>query len=264
MIKRRYSQNKRIIRFKKKSYKKGKTKNKVRNKKGQSKKGGAYESGGASGPDPSSPTPSSGKRSAPHGFESPPHIRPPHVKGATWSETGSGRSSVVVTMECARVHLDIIKLPPRVTAQTGQGFYEAVEQYIIGYYPFIEGKLRIKGEGVSIVDAWDNVNDCFIDIKVVQQIDTGRSASTSKGQYNCLRREVVDGDGRFTLDDKVNIGYYLLCRKNPSGVPGSYLVEVLYAKDQDSTLASPADKSGSAQQYVSNLHKKYPNRFTLK
>ena len=157
--------------------------------------------------------------------------------------------SIGLKQEYSSELLDTIELPKRVT--NSNDFYQAVEDYIIDHYSFLTPST---GAPDPIVDARDTVNNCFVDIKVAPTNQSGRTVTTSYGQHNFLRRETVTQRQRYTINDNANVGYYLICRKKIADIKDNrYLVELLYAKIEDSSFMSPDHKRGSSLDYVSVL-----------
>ena len=157
--------------------------------------------------------------------------------------------SIGLKQEYSSELLDTIELPKRVT--NSNDFYQAVEDYIIDHYSFLTPST---GAPDPIVDARDTVNNCFVDIKVAPTNQSGRTVTTSYGQHNFLRRETVTQRQRYTINDNANVGYYLICRKKIADIKDNrYLVELLYAKIEDSSFMSPDHKRGSSVDYVGVL-----------
>jgi len=142
-------------------------------------------------------------------------------------------NSITIKMDYSKITLDTIQLPDYVMRSTK--FFNAVEDYVIHHYSFLR---RIPGIN-PIVDAYDNINECYVDIKVTTKLATGRSVLTSEGQMNYLT-------------DHHNVGYYLIVRS-----AGTYVEKNMY--DIELLLAVPLDKGSedddSSDQYADKLKK---------
>jgi hypothetical protein len=143
----------------------------------------------------------------------------------------STHHALTVKMEHSKKSLDTIKLPSYV--MEGKGYYNSVEDYIVDHYSF----LRASPGKSPIVDAYDKVNGCYVDIKVTTKHSAGRSVLTSSGQLKYLK------------DKNHNRGYYLLVR-NTGGRKDIFDVELLFAAPEDEKYVE--DKT---YQYVNNLKK---------
>jgi hypothetical protein len=143
----------------------------------------------------------------------------------------STHHALTVKMEHSKKRLDTIKLPSYV--MKSKGYYNSVEDYIVDHYSF----LRASPGKSPIVDAYDKVNGCYVDIKVTTKHSAGRSVLTSSGQLKYLK------------DKNHNRGYYLLVR-NTGGRKDIFDVELLFAAPEDEKYVE--DKT---YQYVNNLKK---------
>ena len=159
-------------------------------------------------------------------------------KGIPWqAETKSStHHALTVKMEHSKKRLDTIKLPSYVMKT--KDYYKSVEDYIIDHYPF----LRASPGKSPIVDAYDEVNECYVDIKVTTKYSAGKTVLTSSGQLKYLK------------DDNHNRGYYLIVR-NTGGRRDIVDVELLFAAPEDEKYVE--DKT---HQYVTNLKKLISNR----
>ena len=144
--------------------------------------------------------------------------------------------SILIKMENPKELIDTIQLPNYVTRSTK--FFEAVEEYIISHYSFLRSIPGID----PIVDAYDDINKCYVDIKVTTGLTTGRSVLTSSGQMNQLK-----GTDNYQLKDKENyhnLGYYLIIRSagNERGMKNMYNVELLLAVPEDNSVDDQMDE----------------------
>ena len=158
-------------------------------------------------------------------------------KEVPWqAETKSStHHSLTLKMEYPKKTLDSIKLPSYVMRSTD--YYKSVEDYIIDHYPF----LRASPGKNPIVDAYDKVNKCYVDIKVTTKYSAGKTVLTSSGQLDYLK------------DDDHNRGYYLIVR-NTGGRPDIVDIELLFAAPAHEKYVK--DKT---HQYVANLKKHLPH-----
>ena len=162
----------------------------------------------------------------------------PSEKEIPWQakHKSSTHHSLTLKMEYPKKTLDSIKLPSYVMRSTD--YYKSVEDYIIDHYPF----LRASPGKNPIVDAYDKVNKCYVDIKVTTKYSAGKTVLTSSGQLKYLK------------DDNHNRGYYLIVR-NTGGRRDIVDVELLFAAPEDEKYVK--DKTN---QYVANLKKLISNR----
>ena len=162
----------------------------------------------------------------------------PSEKEIPWQakHKSSTHHSLTLKMEYPKKTLDSIKLPSYVMRSTD--YYKSVEDYIIDHYPF----LRASPGKNPIVDAYDKVNKCYVDIKVTTKYSAGKTVLTSSGQLKYLK------------DDNHNRGYYLIVR-NTGGRRDIVDVELLFAAPEDEKYVE--DKT---HQYVTNLKKLISNR----
>ena len=138
-------------------------------------------------------------------------------------------NSRTIKMDYSKITLDTIQLPNYVMRSTN--FFDAVEDYIIDHYSFLD---QIPGSN-PIVDAYDNINECYVDIKVTTKHSTGRTVLTSEGQMNYLA-------------DHPNVGYYLIIRSTGTG-KNMYDVELLLCVPLD----EGSDDDDRSDQYADQL-----------
>ena len=138
-------------------------------------------------------------------------------------------NSRTIKMDYSKITLDTIQLPDYVMRSTK--FFDAVEDYIIDHYSFLD---RIPGSNPT-VDAYDNINECYVDVKVTTKYTTGRTVLTSEGQMNYLA-------------DHPNVGYYLIIRSTGTG-KNMYDVELLLCVPED----EGSDDDDRSDQYADQL-----------
>ena len=138
-------------------------------------------------------------------------------------------NSRTIKMDYSKITLDTIQLPNYVMRSTK--FFETVEDYIIDHYSFLD---RIPGSNPT-VDAYDNINECYVDVKVTTKHSAGRTVLTSEGQMNYLA-------------DHPNVGYYLIIRSTGAG-KNMYDVELLLCVPLD----EGSDDDDRSDQYADKL-----------
>ena len=136
-----------------------------------------------------------------------------------------------IKMDYSKITLDTIQLPNYVMRSTN--FFSTVEDYIIDHYSFLD---RIPGSNPT-VDAYDNINECYVDVKVTTKHSTGRTVLTSEGQMNYLA-------------DQENVGYYLIVRSAGADAgKNMYEVELLLCVPLD----EGSDDDDRSDQYADQL-----------
>jgi hypothetical protein len=152
-----------------------------------------------------------------------------HLNNVPLAEIRDTDNSRTIKMDYSKITLDTIQLPDYVMRSTK--FFDAVEDYIIDHYSFLD---QIPGSNPT-VDAYDNINECYVDVKVTTKYTTGRTVLTSEGQMNYLA-------------DQPNVGYYLIIRSNGSG-KNMYDVELLLCVPLD----EGSDDDDRSDQYADKL-----------